>query len=173
MDAVAEAFEPVYGMPSWSVRRGVGSFLTLEFGAPSLEIEDVRELSAHVGAEFMRVPRRVAYVKGEWHLWIYMCDWSLSWRDREIAHSESEDLVIDRALGVLNGQSLTRVTAGAADGTSSFAFDLACVLSTRPLQPCDDDTDEDREQWMFFQPSGRVLSLCGDGRLHSGMSDEP
>jgi hypothetical protein len=173
MDAVAEAFEPVYGTPSWSVRRGIGSFLTFEFGPPSLEIDDVRELPAHVGGEFIPVPRRLAYVHGEWHLWIYMCAWSLSWRDREIAHSESDDLEIDRALGVLNGQSLTKVSAGAPDGTSSFVFELSCVLSTRPTRPYDAAEDYDRDEWMFFHPPGRVLKLYGDGRLESKDSDEP
>lgn len=173
MDAVAEAFEPAYGTPSWSVRRGVGSFLTFEFGAPSLEIDDVRELSAHVGGEFIRVPRRLAFVKGEWHLWIYMCDWSLSWRDRALAHSESDDLEIDRALSVVNGQSLTKVTAGGADGTSSFAFDLSCVLETRPSCLSSATVDDDSQEWMFFHPPGRVLSLYADGGLRTSDSSEP
>jgi hypothetical protein len=68
----------------------------------------------------MRVPQRFAQVYGEWHLWIYMCAWSLSWRDREIAHSESADLEMNRALSLLNGQSLIAVTAGGADGRSSL-----------------------------------------------------
>jgi hypothetical protein len=40
VDAVAEAFESVYGLPSWRVERGVGSFLTLDFGTPRVRIDD-------------------------------------------------------------------------------------------------------------------------------------
>jgi hypothetical protein len=173
MDALAEAFEPVYGTPSWGVKRGVGSCLTLDFGTPRVEIDDVREFSAYVGPERMPVPRRIAQVKGEWFLWIYWCDWSLSWNDREIANSESEDLVIDRALHVLNGQSLTKVSAGAGDGTSTFSFDLSCTLQTRPAPPDDYAEDDRQEEWMFFHPPGRVLTLYGNGRLESKNSDEP
>jgi hypothetical protein len=173
MDALAEAFAPVYGTPSWGVKRGVGSCVTLDFGTPRVEIDDVRTLLANIGPERMRVPRRIVQVKGEWSLWFYWCDWSLSWNDREIANSESEDLVIDRALHVLNGQSLTAVSAGAGDGTSTFSFDLSCTLQTRPALPEDYAEDDPQREWMFFQPSGRVLSLYADGRLRTTDSDEP
>ena len=74
---------------------------------------------------------------------------------------------------MLNGQSLTKVTAGAADGTSSFAFDLSCVLETRPTQANGAAAEDPQGEWMFFQPSGRVLSLYADGRPRTGDSDEP
>ena len=173
MDTVAEAFEPVYGTPSWSVKRGIGSCVTFEFGPPSLEIDDVREKTAHVGGEAMRVPHRMAHVRGAWHLWIYWCDWSLFWNDREIANSDSEDLVIDRALHVLNGQSLTKVSVGSGDGTSTFSFDLSCTLTTWPTQPDDDAVGDDQAEWMLFQPTGALLSLYADGRLRTSRSDEP
>jgi hypothetical protein len=76
----------------------------------------------------MPVPRRIAGVLGEWHIWIYWSAWSLAWSDREIATSESTELEIDRALSVLNGESLTVVTAGSDDGHSSFEFDRSCIL---------------------------------------------
>lgn len=40
---VAAAFRPLYGLPCWNVRPGQGSFLTLEFGTPHLEIIEPRE----------------------------------------------------------------------------------------------------------------------------------
>jgi hypothetical protein len=100
VDAVAEAFAPLYGLPSWRVERGVGSFLTLDFGEPRVRIDEVKDVPAYVGTDFMPVPRRIAGVLGEWHIWIYWSAWSLSWRDHEIATSESTDLEIDRALSV-------------------------------------------------------------------------
>jgi hypothetical protein len=173
VDAVAEAFEPLYGLPSWRVERGVGSFLVLDFGTPRVRIDDVRDVHAYIGTDFMPVARRIADVLGEWHIWIYWCAWSLSWRDREIATSESTELEIDRALSVLRGQSLTVVTAGADDGRSSFAFDLACILKTWPTRPYDLAAGDDQAEWMLFQPSGEVLSLYADGQLRTSQRDEP
>jgi hypothetical protein len=173
VDPVAVAFAPLYGLPSWRVERGVGSFLTLDFGKPHVRIDDVRDIPAYIGTDFMPVPRRTAGVMGEWHIWIYWCAWSLSWRNREIATSESKELDIDRALSVLNGQSLTIVTAGTDDGRSSFAFDLSCTLKTWPTRPHDRASGDDQEEWMLFQPSGEVLSLYADGRLRTSQADEP
>jgi hypothetical protein len=112
-------------------------------------------------------------VLGEWHIWIYWSAWSLSWRDREIATSESTDLEIGRALSVLNGQSLTAVTAGTDDGRSSFAFDLSCILRTWPVRPYNPAAGDDEAEWMFFQPSGEVLSLYANGQLRTSQAEEP
>jgi hypothetical protein len=38
ISAVGDAFSKIYGLPAWQVRKGVGSFLTLEFGEPHLQI---------------------------------------------------------------------------------------------------------------------------------------
>lgn len=92
VDVLADAFAPIAGLPSWEVRRGHGSFVTLEFGAPRVEISDVQALRKPIAGETLEVPSRSAYVHGEWHLWIYCCEWSLAWRDREIGHSESPDI---------------------------------------------------------------------------------
>jgi hypothetical protein len=164
-DVLRTAFEPIRGLPGWRVHRGHGSFVTFEFGAPRVEVHDVRTRPLKIAGERFDAPRRGAYVHGEWHLWIYCCEWSLSWCDRQIAHSESPDAEIDSALLLLNGQSVTTVEAGSPDGRSSFAFDLDCVLSTQPY--------DDSEQWMFFQPSGDVLTLRADGRLVTGPGNEP
>jgi hypothetical protein len=159
-------FHAIRGLPGWAVKRGHGSFVTFEFGSPRVVINDVRELPAHVGGEKILVPQRGAGVRGEWHLWIYCCNWSLSWRKRSLAHSESSDLDIDRALTVLNGQSVSSVTT-TSDGSSRFAFDLDYELATSPY----DDARSDDEQWMFYQPSGRVLGFRANGQLHIEMSD--
>jgi hypothetical protein len=73
-----------------------------------------------------------AYVRGQWHLWIYCCEWSLALGPALLARSESSDTAIARALHVLNGQALTTVTVSEVDGSTTFTFDLGCLLSTRP-----------------------------------------
>ena len=42
MNAVEAAFQPVLGLPCWGVQCGYGSFLTLEFGQPRLEVVEPR-----------------------------------------------------------------------------------------------------------------------------------
>jgi hypothetical protein len=162
-----DAVAPLRDLPAWHVRRGIGSFVTLEFGEPRLEIYDVRDRRLPVAGERRVVPQREAYVRGGWTLWVQYCDWTLTWHEHLLAHSESPDVEIDRALAILNGQKL--VSAATTDGSASLAFDLGCVLATRPYS----DADAGQEQWQLFQPSGAVLTLHAGGHLTAGRADEP
>jgi hypothetical protein len=99
-------FEQMYGLPSWHVEQGHGSFITLEFGEPHVEIGEIRSHPFFItDGQQARFPRRLAHVHGDWHLWIYQCHWSISVEQQLLAHSESDRVTIARALGVLNGQA--------------------------------------------------------------------
>ena len=162
MTVVTAAFEPMLDKPSWLVRQGHGSFLTLEFGDPVLTVKPPRERPVFLGeAVPPRLLWREAYVRGTWHLWIYCCEWSLTVGGAEMAHSESDDTTMARALGVLNGQALVRVEVDAHDGSTEFAFDLGCSLTTQPAPP--GSYSDPVRQWMLYQPSGQVLSVRADG----------
>ena len=172
MTVVTDAFEPTLGRPSWLVRQGHGSFLTLEFGEPVLSVGTPRERPVFLGESLPpRLLCRDSYVRGTWHLWIYCCEWSLTVGRVEMAHSESDDTTMARSLGVLNGQALAQVEVDAQDGSTEFTFDLGCTLSTRPapeglyIDPV--------EQWMLFQPSGHVLSVRGDGTYNDSLGTAP
>ena len=52
----------------------------------------------------------------------------------QLAHCESDDLTMARALRVLNGQALTEVDVEPADGRTRFSFDLGCTLLTWPAE---------------------------------------
>jgi hypothetical protein len=78
-----------------------------------------------------RARTRRSTVGGHWHLWIYCCHWSLL-GDTQLAHSESDDTTVHRALHVLDGQALTAVKVEPADGRTQFTFDLGCSLLTCP-----------------------------------------
>jgi len=170
------AFDAISGLPSWAVQRGWGSFVTFEFGSPHVISHKVNEFPFRVDGEALRVPRRLTYAKGDWHLWIYCCNWSLTWRGRQLAESESSKSDIDAALTIVNGQALTSVSTG-EDGGSRFVFDLDCQLTTSPYRDCQTSPypprpDGGDKQWMFYQPSGRVLSLHADGHLDETKADE-
>ncbi len=160
---IAEVFEPILGRPAWLVKKGYGSFLTLEFGAPRLEVGPVRK------------PRKPGFsgsrdvaVLGDWHLWIYCCGWNIVQDGERMAHSESEDAAIARATAWLDGQRLERLWMEPGTVITRFEFDLGGALETFPV-----DDDPSDEQWLLYEPSGDVLSVRADNRFSHGPGDTP
>lgn len=168
MAIVEKVWTPVYGKPCWNVKQGYGSFLTLEFGNPHLEIREPQTTIGQVSARVRRLyERRLVIVHGDWHLWIYCCQWKLWNKTKLRCNSESSSRSIRNALRDLNGQALTYVSVNPKNGASEFGFDLGGRLETSRF-------DRQSEQWMLYEPSGRVLSIRADGKyLHklSNVSD--
>lgn len=165
MHPVSEALRPVLGRASWLVRHGHGSFVTMEFGEPHVDVRKPLMLPVAIAGAPAKTLRRLASVHGEWHLWIYCCEWSLQLENVELAHSESDDVTMNRALAVLNGQELQTVDIEIADGRTTFTFDLGCSLLTYPVPP--GTYDGPAEQWKLLSRSGpglAVLSIRGDGK---------
>jgi hypothetical protein len=111
----------------------------------------------------LRVPAATAQRGGHWHLWIYCCHWSLLLGDTQLAHSESDDTTIHRALHVVDGQALTGVKVQPADGRTWFTFDLGCSLLTCPDPPGTCHGTEPTVQWYLYLRSGPVLAIRDDG----------
>ena len=156
----------LYGKPCWGVKPGVGPFLTLEFGKPNLEIRD--PIIATKGASTNlrdRLARRAVHVHGEWHLWIYCCDWEVLSGSKCIGDS-SKKPKIRHAAEFLNGQELTCFSISLRKLSCVFEFDLGATLKTRPY-------DKESEQWLLYGPSHKVLSLRADGRYKYMRSDVP
>lgn len=161
----------VYGHPAWSVKHGHGSFLTLEFGQPELEIREPQVVTRPDASERVRerLARRTVTVTGRWHLWIYCCNWSLTSNGKDAAHSESSDDDIEFATQRLDGQKLLAVSPGETPGSWVFAFDLGGELKTWPY-----GDDPSNEQWFLFErESGNVLSVREDGLCSYGLADTP
>ena len=155
-------------MPAWFIQRGHGSFLTLEFGAPHLEIREPKVVRPDMDervAALLR--RRQVSLGGEWHLWIYCCHWRVLSGSEEIAWSEASDKEIDAAAKELDGQVLTAAEADPAQGTSVFEFDQGATLQTWPYG-CGDDI-----QWMLYMPSGDAFSYREDGSYSLGPGSQP
>jgi hypothetical protein len=164
------AFAPLFGVPSWLVSKGHGSFITLEFGSPSLQIDEPRRMPLHITGAPTTALRRLAHVRGQWHLWIYCCDWSLLLHDVQLANNESDDITMNRALQVLNGQALVDVTINRHDAATKFTFDLGCVLETSP-SPGHVYGVEPVEQWLLYQPDQNVLTVRSDGSYRLAPGD--
>lgn len=163
-------FMGLRGIPSWGVRKGYSSFVTFDFGQPKLEIGEIYRTTVRSSETKLPCSLRPTHIRGEWHLWIYCCDWEILHEGGLLAHSESEDVQINRACGYLNGQAVTAVTVSPV-GVSQWSFDLGGLLKTSPY-----DNGELQEQWRLFCPEQYVLTYRGDGafsyRLHGGTAGD-
>jgi len=158
LNALKNHIDPLIDLPCWGVRQGYGSFLTFEFGEPRLEVyERHREGRLH----------RQAFVTGQWHLWIYCCHWRILQDEAQLAWSEDDRDVIERATGRINGQKLLDVAISPEDGRSTFMFDLGGSLETWPYGK--DSTDE---QWSIMAITDTV-SYRADGLYSHHSNDTP
>lgn len=156
----------LYGKPCWGVRPGFGSFLTLEFGCPHLEVREPIIADTHVSAKVGKsLTRRGVYVHGDWHLWIYCCDWAV-FSGRSLIGDCSSKRRIRLAAEFLNGQKLTHFSISATKVRCVFRFDLGGILKTMPY-------DSESEQWLLYDPSRKVLSVRADRRYKHELSDKP
>ncbi|HYD51450.1 MAG TPA: hypothetical protein VEA99_02440 [Gemmatimonadaceae bacterium] len=160
-------FDPLIGLPAWMVRRGHGSFITMEFGEPHLQIGQVEEKRLHIAGAPERAAGRFTKFGGRWHLWVYCCDWHLELDGVELAHNETDDVTMNRALGFLDGQQLHEVHINPADAATTFTFDLGCILHTRPAPP-GLYKDPPVEQWFLYEWDGDVLVVREDGTFTHG-----
>src|SRR5438045_3671110 len=82
---------PLLGRKVWGAALGMGSFVTLEFGAA-------------------RPPERPrARIHGEWHVWIYCTAWRLEQDDVIIAASEDARSKLERSVITLNGLAMEAI----------------------------------------------------------------
>lgn len=159
-----KALYGILGKPCWNVKPGLGSFLTLEFGKPRLVVREPTPARKRLSPKVRDLlTRRQVDVHGEWHLWVYHCDWEVRRWGKVVADSSAK-LLIRRAANLLNGQRLIRFSILPDSVQSVFAFDLGARLTTYPY-------DKKSEQWMIFNPAQKVLSLRADGRYKYVRSD--
>lgn len=145
---------PILDQIAWGVAKGHGSFLTLEFGKPSLEVQE------HPSRN-----RRSAHVRGTSGLWIYCCHWRILRAGQQIAWSEDETATIDAAAAFLNVQRLNAISIDPDTAKSEFRFDLSATLETWPYG---DDTTE--EQWSLAA-QGSILRINASSQYDLGSAD--
>lgn len=155
MNQIDRSFAKIVGKPCWGVRRGWGSFLTLEFGSPRLVIREPVTATSALSSRVERLlARRAVRPRGRWHLWIYSCEWHVYAKGRLIGDWTTSRRV-DRAARELDGQQLQSVTVRSRGSNTHFAFDLDAELETKPY-------DRKSEQWLLYAPDGKVLVWRAD-----------
>ena len=164
MNPIQRIASTLRGKPAWGVKKGQGSFLTFEFGEPRLVIrEPVAAPSTRSLKVRRRLERRHVYVAGQWHLWVYMCEWKVLSGDRVVGDCTSTRR-INRAAKFLDGQALSDITLAKRGVRTTFRFDLGGILETR-------SHDRRSEQWLLYEPDGHVFTLRADRRYSYRMGE--
>lgn len=133
MQQVQDLFKPLLGQFAWNVSGGVGSMLTLEFGAPHVIVrEPIVPRNATSERVRRHLRRRHVRVGGDWHLWIQYCDWKISVSDGSCDSENFDWRQPDECLADLDGQRLVGVGAGALPNSWKFEFDLGGTLELWP-----------------------------------------
>jgi hypothetical protein len=144
--AAESAFVGAYGKAAWGTALGVGSFLTIEFGAQ-------RAAAAQTG-------RRQAKPHGEYHLWVYCSAWRIETPQEIIASSEDPREQLASSIRHLDGKVLARVIVEAPSLSATFHFEGGTLLRTFSI------FSKEYEHWMFFLADGTVFT-AGPGSSSS------
>ncbi len=141
----------VIGKKAWGVARGIGTFITIEFGqlVPS------------------KYPNEKSH--GEWHLWVRSGAWRLEKDERVLVASEDDQAKIEAEIQCLEGcvlQSFEVVTP-ALDALLTFEPDI--VL--RIFSIYSEETEErGMDSWMVFTPdAGNVITVQPGGKWSYGL----
>jgi hypothetical protein len=126
---------PLVGKKAWGVSLGVGSFITLEFGA---------------SIPYSRIPDRF---HGEWHLWVTYCVWRLEVGSKVIAGSEDPRPELKKAVQHLEGAVLRSIVLTPPALETTFVFDDAIILHLFPVYT------KEFEHWLLYTPDGNVLRI--------------
>lgn len=129
MNQIREFFIPFIGQMVWQVRRGHGSFLTMEFGMPHLAVREPMTARLDSSEKAKRnLQRRHATVTGDWHFWIQYGDWRISTSHGVLTSQHPPGSEFDECLLDLDGQKLSSVEPGNAEASCAFSFDLGGIF---------------------------------------------
>ena len=103
-------FPQICGRVAWQAKRGFGTFITMEFGLPSLSVREARsiqELDRRRKTRSARVlSRRKVTVSGGWHLWVQYASWKIVRKGSVIASSRMGEAQMDKGIALLDSQKL-------------------------------------------------------------------
>lgn len=154
-----ELLQQLLGELVWSVKRGHGTFLTMEFGAPHLVVREPIKSTA----ENPRIVRQLAHRKvsifGELSLFIQDSRWSISTKDKTVDLDTSEAEVREM-LRDLDGQRVSAVNF--AEACTTLEFDLGVTVRLgKSIFP----TEAGSVLWSLNRFGSEGLALLNDGSI--------
>lgn len=160
IEQVKDVFAPLIGQVVWQVRRGHGSFLTMEFGKPHLVVREPIVPSQSGSDRVQRIlRRRHVDVTGDWHLWIEYGGWGISTANGVLTSDDPAGSPSDECIRDLEGQRLVSVVAGRRGHSCAFGFDLGGKLEIWPSAEITED------QWSLYSWHGDIVAFSNDGDL--------
>ena len=157
---IREYFSPLSDLPCWNTTSEFGSWLSLRFGQPRL---DIRE--GNPGAKSDRLKRRRVVVEGDFLLWIEMGAWELVENQKRLFHSEQSRASLRRAAARLEGQKVSGVEILTAPLCTVFHFDLGSTVHVHPTK----NAEPDEPLWHLYNQE-YCLSLLANGKFQYGLS---
>ena len=141
MSIIDSVFQPVIGKMCWAVETGVGSSLTFEFGEPHWKVIREPYVSKSKKTRIIRhSQRRIVYVYGDWHLWIWSCDWRYFHNNTFIGDSDANKRELKQIALDLEGQALISVKLIGV-GITVFEFDLGGRLETNRYEEENEESE--------------------------------
>lgn len=145
----AQIVSDLQGKTPWGVQLGHGSFLTMEFGkarekGPSEKVEH-----------------------GEWHLWLFMCNWRIESQGQVIAGSDDAREKIQEALRTAILDRITDIHVASPSLDLAIQFDSGARVSTFS------SSSSQENQWCLSTPDGNSLCVDGGGTFTYGSSSQP
>jgi len=160
METVINPFNPLIGLLAWQVRRGHGSFLTMEFGRPHLSVTEPIIARPDSDERVRRhLKRRRVFVSGDWHFWVQYGDWKLVTADGLLGSNDPPGSPLDECLGGLDGQRLLSVDVEKVTNSWVLNFDLGGLLKIWP------STETIEDLWALYIWNGDIISCQSDGEL--------
>lgn len=161
-------FTPLVGELAWHVRRGVGTFLTMEFGAPHLRTrEPIGPRDISEPRVVRRLKNRLVHIVGDWHLWIQHAEWKLRTSHGQLNSNDDIGTTADAVLSDLDGQKLIAAKT-LADGTRwHLMFDLGGELE---IWPASYESDASDELWGLYSWQSEIVICQQNGMLKRELS---
>jgi hypothetical protein len=157
-DQVHKALVALVGQLVWNVHRGVGTFLTMEFGEPHLSVREPKQPRSATSANAQRVlMRRRIYVTGDWHFWVKYGHWKLSSSRGSLEETTPSGPELDGCLDDLDGQRVIGIAIGPIPHSCILRFDLGAELEICPSKDATDD------QWSLHNWNGKIIAYRNDG----------
>ena len=165
-DIIAQAFDPIAGLPCWQALGEFGTYLTFHFGVPKVDVTEPTESMRH---------RRLAGVQGQYVLRLEAYQWVAFQDGEKVAHSESPRDVIRDAAARLQGQKLIALTMRSEPAGGEFVFDLGGRIAYQVRDAKEEtlwtlrtrlDPDPDDADIVSFMATGTVSLFTLRGNAH-------
>jgi hypothetical protein len=156
LQKIDELLQRLMGEFVWSVKRGYGTFLTMEFGSPHLVIREPVKSTSESASVASLLGRRNVSIIGDSSLWIRNSHWAIFTKDA-VADLNSSDVIVQEMLRNLDGQKVSAIHR--ADDTI-LEFDLGATLRLgKSIFP----TETTSVLWTLGQFENSSITLLNDG----------